>query len=105
MLRVKLRALGVAVASDDLQFDAEPLRTLMHTYHVLGNVIAHQYAGSNLVNTMSTYRKRVTGDSAILRKICQGMDMLNNIKRYYSNSFTGAQPVVCRYFYSNEQTR
>ncbi len=46
-----------------------------------------QYGGSQLVNTMETYRKLSPWSS-------HSRDMLVSLKRYYSNSFTG-RPSVC----------
>lgn len=46
------------------------------------DIIALQYGGSALVNTMETYRKTSAWSS-------QSRDMIETVKRYYSNSFTG----------------
>jgi len=51
-------------------------------YQDLGDTIALQYGGSHLVNTMETYRKNAAWTS-------HSRDMIENIKRYYSNTFTG----------------
>ena len=51
--------------------------------HAMGrDMIALQYGGSALVNTMETYRKTSPWRS-------QSRDMIETVKRYYSNSFTG----------------
>ncbi len=55
---------------------------LMQMYHDHGDIIALQYGGSALVNTMETYRRTNVWSS-------QSRDMIESIKRYYSNSFTG----------------
>jgi hypothetical protein len=55
---------------------------LTELYHDHGNTIALQYGGSNLVNTTQTYRKMNPWSN-------QSRDMLEAIKRYYSNSFVG----------------
>jgi len=51
-------------------------------YHDHGDTIALQYGGSHLVNTMETYRKIAPWTS-------HSRDMIESIRRYYSNSFTG----------------
>lgn len=56
---------------------------LTEMYHDLGDTIALQYGGSHLVNTMETYRK-------INQWTSHSRDMLEGLKRYYSNSFVDA---------------
>jgi hypothetical protein len=53
-------------------------------YHDHGDTIALQYGGSHLVNTMETYRKISPWTS-------HSRDMIESIKRYYSNSFTDSE--------------
>ena len=53
-------------------------------YHDHGDVIALQYGGSALVNTMETYQKTNIWSS-------QSRDMIETLKRYYSNSFTDSE--------------
>ena len=53
----------------------------MEIYHDHGDVLALQYGGSALVNTMETYRRTNAWTS-------QSRDMIETLKRYYSNSFT-----------------
>nr|KAJ3422929.1 phosphatidylinositol-3,5-bisphosphate 5-phosphatase [Polyrhizophydium stewartii] len=53
-------------------------------YHDHGDTIALQYGGSHLVNTMETYRKISPWTS-------HSRDMIESIRRYYSNSFTDAE--------------
>ena len=53
-------------------------------FHDHGDIIALQYGGSALVNTMETYRKTNAWSS-------QSRDMIETLKRYYSNSFTDAE--------------
>lgn len=52
-------------------------------YHDHGDTIALQYGGSHLVNTMETYRK-------IGQWTSHSRDMIENLRRYYANSFAGA---------------
>jgi hypothetical protein len=65
-----------------LPLDCEATTMLMQMYHDHGDIIALQYGGSALVNTMETYRRTNVWSS-------QSRDMIESIKRYYSNSFTG----------------
>jgi len=56
---------------------------LIELYEGMGNQIALQYAGSELVNTINTYRAG--------SMLSQSRDLLTTMKRYYSNSFTDAE--------------
>lgn len=67
-----------------LSIEADIVKMLMSMYHDHGNIIAMQYGGSALVNTMETYRTPGAWTS-------QSRDMIETIKRYYSNSFTDAE--------------
>ena len=53
-------------------------------YHDHGDTIALQYGGSHLVNTMETYRKISPWTS-------HSRDMIESIRRFYSNSFTDSE--------------
>jgi hypothetical protein len=53
-------------------------------YHDLGDTIAVQYGGSQLVNTMETYRK-------INQWTSHSRDMIESFRRYYNNSFLDGQ--------------
>ncbi|KAL8870217.1 MAG: hypothetical protein Q9174_003690 [Haloplaca sp. 1 TL-2023] len=56
----------------------------MYRYHAHGDMIAIQYGGSHLVNTMSTYRK-------INQWSSHSRDMVESFRRYYHNSFLDRQ--------------
>ena len=77
---VKLFALK-AIQSRLLAIDSEVTNLLNILYHDHGDTIALQYGGSHLVNTMETYRKISPWTS-------HSRDVIENIKRYYNNSFT-----------------
>jgi hypothetical protein len=64
-------------------FDAEIVSLLSEMYEAMGNQIAMQYAGSELVNTINTYRYGTLA--------AQSRDLFTTVKRYYSNSFTDAE--------------
>lgn len=57
---------------------------LTNMYHDHGDTIAVQYGGSQLVNTMETYRKTNQWTS-------HSRDMVESFKRYYNNSFLDGQ--------------
>lgn len=82
-LNHQLFALGL-IDKPDLSIDSDAMKILMSMYHDHGDTIALQYGGSALVNTMETYRKTGAWSS-------QSRDMIETIKRYYSNSFTDAE--------------
>eukprot|EP01114_Cavostelium_apophysatum_P020199 TRINITY_DN6706_c0_g1_i1.p1 TRINITY_DN6706_c0_g1~~TRINITY_DN6706_c0_g1_i1.p1 ORF type:complete len:811 (-),score=116.42 TRINITY_DN6706_c0_g1_i1:131-2563(-) len=64
-------------------FDSEIVDVLVDMYEGMGNQIALQYAGSELVNTIKTYRSG--------NLVTQSRDLFTTVKRYYSNSFTDAE--------------
>ncbi|KAJ3086360.1 phosphatidylinositol-3,5-bisphosphate 5-phosphatase, partial [Quaeritorhiza haematococci] len=76
----QLYALGV-LAHPSVPFDSDAINLLNAMYHDHGDTIALQYGGSHLVNTMETYRKISPWTS-------HSRDMIESIRRYYSNSFT-----------------
>jgi hypothetical protein len=78
----QLHALGL-LESPSLPFDSAAVDMLTEMYHDLGDTIALQYGGSHLVNTMETYRK-------VNQWTSHSRDMLEGLKRYYSNSFVDA---------------
>ncbi|KAM3162296.1 Polyphosphoinositide phosphatase [Lachancea thermotolerans] len=82
-LGVQLKILGIA---DDsfLEYDSDIVHILTELFHDHGDTIALQYGGSHLVNTMETYRK-------INQWSSHSRDMIESIKRFYSNSFIDAQ--------------
>lgn len=63
-------------------FDCDVTNMLTEMYHDHGDTIALQYGGSHLVNTMETYRK-------INQWTSHSRDMIESIRRFYSNSFVG----------------
>ncbi|KAL9600389.1 MAG: hypothetical protein Q9219_003239 [cf. Caloplaca sp. 3 TL-2023] len=79
----QLKALGV-VSDESVDFDTDLVTVLSHMYHAHGDMIAIQYGGSHLVNTMATYRKVNQWSS-------QSRDMVESFKRYYNNSFLDRQ--------------
>ncbi|KAI9106321.1 SacI homology domain-containing protein [Phlyctochytrium arcticum] len=79
----QLYALGV-LEHPTVPFDSDAINLLNAMYHDHGDTIALQYGGSHLVNTMETYRKISPWTS-------HSRDMIESIRRYYSNSFTDAE--------------
>lgn len=76
----QLQSLGLIASATDLDYDSDLINILTEIFHDHGDTIAVQYGGSNLVNTMDSYR-RINQWSSHTR------DVLNSIKRIYSNSF------------------
>lgn len=76
----QVRSLGFLSPSAELDYDSDLMNILTEIFHDHGDTIAVQYGGSNLVNTMDSYR-RINQWSSHTR------DILNSIKRIYSNSF------------------
>jgi hypothetical protein len=70
------------IPTTNIPLDCEAVKLLTQMYHDHGDIIALQYGGSALVNTMETYRKQNAWTS-------QSRDMIESVRRYYSNSFTG----------------
>jgi len=81
----QLHALGV-IHDPRLPFDSDGVNLITEMYHDHGDTIALQYGGSHLVNTMETYRK-------IGQWTSHSRDMIENLRRYYANSFVGASLV------------
>lgn len=79
-LSYQLAGLGLIPDGTPLEYDSDIINILTEIFHDHGDTIAIQYGGSNLVNTMDSYR-RINQWSSHTR------DMLNSIKRIYSNSF------------------
>ncbi|OMJ20778.1 Polyphosphoinositide phosphatase [Smittium culicis] len=79
----QLYALGL-INEPYLAFDTDAIFMLEAMYHDLGDTIALQYGGSELVNTVRTYRNNNNWTS-------HSRDMIVSIKRYYSNSFVDAE--------------
>lgn len=79
----QLYALGI-IDTTSIDYDTDAVNMITNMWHHHGDTIAVQYGGSQLVNTMATYRKtnQWTG---------QSRDMVESFKRYYNNSFLDAQ--------------
>jgi hypothetical protein len=82
-LGYQLHALGV-IAETSIDYDTDAVNLFTHMYHDHGDTIAVQYGGSQLVNTMETYRK-------INQWTSHSRDMVESFKRYYNNSFLDGQ--------------
>lgn len=82
-LGVQLNKLGI-LDETYLDYDSDIVNILTELFHDHGDTIALQYGGSHLVNTMETYRK-------INQWSSHSRDMVESIKRFYSNSFMDSQ--------------
>ncbi|KFY02639.1 hypothetical protein O988_02015 [Pseudogymnoascus sp. VKM F-3808] len=82
-LGYQLHALGI-IAGTSIDYDTDAVNLFTHMYHDHGDTIAVQYGGSQLVNTMETYRK-------INQWTSHSRDMVESFKRYYNNSFLDGQ--------------
>ncbi|KAI1168658.1 SacI homology domain-containing protein [Nemania serpens] len=79
----QLHALGI-LEDTSIDYDTDAVNLFTHMYHDHGDTIAVQYGGSQLVNTMETYRK-------INQWTSHSRDMIESFKRYYNNSFLDSQ--------------
>jgi phosphatidylinositol 3,5-bisphosphate 5-phosphatase len=79
----QLHALGI-LSNTSISYDTDAVNMFTHMYHDHGDTIAIQYGGSQLVNTMETYRK-------INQWTSHSRDMVESFKRYYNNSFLDGQ--------------
>ncbi|PHH76447.1 hypothetical protein CDD80_1530 [Ophiocordyceps camponoti-rufipedis] len=79
----QLHALGI-LADTFVPYDTDAVNLFTHMWHDHGDTIAVQYGGSQLVNTMETYRK-------INQWTSHSRDMIESFKRYYNNSFLDNQ--------------
>jgi hypothetical protein len=79
----QLHALGI-IEDTTVEYDTDAVNLFTHMYHDHGDTIAVQYGGSQLVNTMETYRK-------INQWTSHSRDMIESFKRYYNNSFMDSQ--------------
>lgn len=79
----QLHALGI-IGDTSIDYDSDAINLFTHMYHDHGDTIAVQYGGSQLVNTMETYRK-------INQWTSHSRDMVESFKRYYNNSFLDGQ--------------
>ncbi|KAM0191532.1 hypothetical protein ACHAPI_008783 [Fusarium lateritium] len=79
----QLHALGI-LENTSIDYDTDAVNLFTHMWHDHGDTIAVQYGGSQLVNTMETYRK-------INQWTSHSRDMIESFKRYYNNSFLDSQ--------------
>ncbi|KAJ1912407.1 phosphatidylinositol-3,5-bisphosphate 5-phosphatase [Tieghemiomyces parasiticus] len=79
----QLYALGV-IHQPFVAFDTDAVRLLNDMYRQMGNTIALQYGGSQLVNTIESYQK-------INHWTSQSRDMIETFRRFYSNSFVDSE--------------
>ncbi|PNY29991.1 Polyphosphoinositide phosphatase [Tolypocladium capitatum] len=79
----QLHALGI-LEDTSVEYDTDAVNLFTHMWHDHGDTIAVQYGGSQLVNTMETYRK-------INQWTSHSRDMIESFKRYYNNSFLDSQ--------------
>ncbi|EAA32532.3 hypothetical protein GE21DRAFT_6287 [Neurospora crassa] len=79
----QLHALGI-LEDTTVNYDTDAVNLFTHMYHDHGDTIAVQYGGSQLVNTMETYRK-------INQWTSHSRDMIESFKRYYNNAFLDGQ--------------
>ena len=82
-LGYQLHALGI-IEEPSVEYDTDAVNLFTHMWHDHGDTIAVQYGGSQLVNTMETYRK-------INQWTSHSRDMIESFKRYYNNSFMDSQ--------------
>lgn len=82
-LGYQLHALGF-IKEKYLEYDSDVTNILTEMFHDHGDTIALQYGGSHLVNTLQTYRK-------INQWSSHSRDIIESVKRFYSNSFMDAQ--------------
>lgn len=83
-LGYQLHALGIIEDASVVEYDTDAVNLFTHMWHDHGDTIAVQYGGSQLVNTMETYRK-------INQWTSHSRDMIESFKRYYNNSFMDSQ--------------
>ena len=82
-LGYQLHALGV-LEHPSVSFDTDAVNLLTEMFQDHGDTMALQYGGSQLVNTVETYRK-------INQWKSHSRDLIESIRRFYSNSFVDAQ--------------
>lgn len=84
----QLLALGI-IHHPVLPFDSDAVNLITEMFHDHGDTIALQYGGSHLVNTMETYRSAGLWSSSNRIWSSHSRDMIENLRRYYANSFVG----------------
>jgi hypothetical protein len=80
-LAYQLSKFGFLKPDSRLEFDSDCVTMLESLYEIQGDTLALQYGGSQLVHRIKTYRK--TG-----AWMSQGSDIMQNLSRYYSNTFS-----------------
>jgi hypothetical protein len=78
---LQLYALGI-IDKPWVPVDSDVVNMLTDMYHDHGDTIALQYGGSNLVNTIDSYRK-------INQWTSHSRDLIENLRRFYNNAFAG----------------
>ncbi|GJJ09043.1 hypothetical protein Clacol_003265 [Clathrus columnatus] len=78
----QLYALGI-VDNPNLPFDSNAVNMLTEMYHDHGDTLALQYTGSALVNRVESYRRIPQWQS-------HSRDMIENLRRFYTNSMLDA---------------
>lgn len=78
----QLEIMGI-IEKPKVEYDTDVMNLLTEMYHDHGDTLALQYGGSNLVNTVETYRK-------INQWSSHSRDVIESIRRFYSNSFVDA---------------
>lgn len=80
-LQFQLYKMGFLKSDTPLEFDSDCVTMLESLYEIQGDTLALQYGGSQLVHRIKTYRKTAAWTS-------QGSDIVQNLSRYYSNTFS-----------------
>lgn len=79
-LAYQLHKMGFLKSPPKLEFDSDCVTMLESLYEIHGDTLALQYGGSQLVHRIKTYRKTAAWTTA-------GSDFMQNLSRYYSNTF------------------
>ncbi|XP_072036306.1 LOW QUALITY PROTEIN: polyphosphoinositide phosphatase-like [Amphiura filiformis] len=78
----QLYCIGV-IDKPNVEFDTDTIRMLEDLYEDMGDTLALQYGGSQLVHSIQTYRKLSPWTS-------HSRDIKQTLSRYYSNAFSDA---------------
>eukprot|EP00058_Branchiostoma_floridae_P018686 XP_002604175.1 hypothetical protein BRAFLDRAFT_278184 [Branchiostoma floridae] len=82
-LAFQLYSLGV-LEDPKLEFDTDAIRVFEELYEDMGDTLALQYGGSQLVHSIQSYRKLTPWTS-------HSRDIMQTLSRYYSNAFSDAE--------------
>ncbi|KAI8520730.1 phosphatidylinositol-3,5-bisphosphate 5-phosphatase [Branchiostoma belcheri] len=82
-LAFQLYSLGV-LEDPKLEFDTDAIRVFEELYEDMGDTLALQYGGSQLVHSIQSYRKLSPWTS-------HSRDIMQTLSRYYSNAFSDAE--------------